>query len=228
MGDKVRISDFSEGERPRERLIKYGGEALSNAELLAILLRTGTKNENIIELCNRILGYCGNLNGLLNITFDELQSINGIKSAKAAQILAIAELSKRFRSYRSGDDIKITSPSDIVQYVMEEMKNLKQEILKVIMLSTKNIVVYEKNVFKGSLNSSIVHPREIYSEALKKNSASIIICHNHPSGDPTPSNEDLNITYRLKECGKILGVELLDHIIIGNGIYTSLKEKGVL
>lgn len=228
MGERIKISDFPEGERPRERLRKYGGEVLSNAELLAILLRTGTKNENIVELCNRILSSCGNLNGLLNVTFDELQSIKGVKVAKATQVLAIVELSKRFRSYRSGEDIKISSPTDIAQYVMEEMKNLKQEVLKVIMLSTKNVIIYEKNVFKGSLNSSIVHPREVYSEALKKNSASIIICHNHPSGDPTPSNEDLNITTRLKECGNMLGIELLDHIIIGNGTYTSLKEKGVI
>lgn len=225
---KIKITDLPCYERPRERLIKYGGAALSNSELLAVLLRTGTKEENVINLCSRLIKNCGGLDGLFTASFEELYEIKGIKAAKAAQIMAISELFKRFKSYRSGETIKICKPIDIASYVMEEMRYLKQEMLKVVMLNTKNIVIYERNVFCGSLNSSIVHPREVFSEAIKKNSASIVVCHNHPSGDPSPSKEDINITLRLKECGSMLGIDLLDHIIIGNGVYTSLKEKGVL
>lgn len=182
----------------------------------------------MLSLSARIIKERGGLNGLLTSTKEDFTDLKGIGSAKASQLIAIAELSKRFRSYRSGENYKICSPRDAAEYVMEEMRYLKQEILKVIMLNTKNKVIYEKNVFLGSVNSSIVHPREIYKEAIIKNSTSIVIFHNHPSGDPTPSREDLNVTNRIQDSGRILGVDLLDHIIIGNGTYISLKEKGIL
>lgn len=223
-----RIIDLPENERPRERLLRYGAENLSNVELLAIILRTGSNRENILNLCGRLIEQCGGLNGILNSSSKDLLGIRGIGNAKAAQILALSELSKRFKSFRSGDSFKITNPSDAAFLVMEEMRVLKQEFLKIIMLNTKNYVIKVKNVFIGSLNSSIVHPREIYCEAIKNSSSSIIICHNHPSGDPLPSSEDINITNRLKECSKLIGIELLDHVIIGDGVYISLKEKGIL
>lgn len=228
MNDTMRLKDLPQNERPRERLLKYGPEVLSNSELLAIVLRTGTVKENVMNLSNRVLCESGGINGLLSLLPEEIMNLKGIGSAKASQIAAIGELSKRLKAFRSGEQFKISEPKDAASLVMEEMRYLKEEHLKVIMLNTKNIVIGSKDVSVGSLNSSIVHPREIFLEAIKKSSAAIVICHNHPSGDPTPSPEDINVTKRIKECGKLLGIELLDHIVIGNGIYISLKEKNVL
>ena len=228
MEESLKIMDLPKNERPRERLARYGADTLSNAELLAIILRTGTKNENIITLCNKLIKETGGLNGLLNMNLDEFMELRGIGKAKATQLMALSELSKRFKTYRAGDMYKISQPKEAADYVMEDMKSLDVEHLKVIMLNTKNMVISVRDVSIGSLNSSIVHPREVFCEAIKKRSASIIVCHNHPSGDPTPSNEDINITNRLRECGKIIGIELIDHLIIGNGVYISLKEKGIL
>lgn len=228
MNNALKIMDLPENERPQERLIRYGAEVLSNSELLAVILRTGTKKQNVINLSSFLLKEKGGLNGLINSTYEELKEIDGIGIVKAAEIMALAEISKRFRSFKSGEDYRISSPKDAADYVMDEMKYLQKEHLRVIMLNTKNMVICSKDVSMGSLNSSIVHPREIYTEAIKRCSASIIICHNHPSGDPTPSLEDINITKRLAECGKIIGIELIDHIVIGDGTYISLKEKGVL
>jgi DNA repair protein RadC len=228
MEERIKLTDLPKNERPREKLLRYGAESLSNGELLAIILRTGSKSENILNLSNRILCQCGGINGLLSAEFESLQELKGIGEAKATQLIALSELSKRFKSFKSGEEIKITQPQNVAQYIMEDMRHLKKEYLKIIMLNTKNIVIKVTDVSMGSLNSSIVHPREVFVEAIKCSSASIIICHNHPSGDPTPSKEDINITNRLKECGKLLGIEVLDHIIIGNGTYISLKEKGFL
>lgn len=223
-----RIKDLPENERPRERLFRYGPEALSNIELLAILLGCGSKKENIISLSSRIIQNNGGINGVFDSTLEDFTNISGIGKAKAAKLLAVIELSKRFKSFKDGDNYKIHNSKDAAMLVMKEMKSLKQEHLVVIMLNTKNVVISVKNVFIGSLNSSIVHPREVFSYAIKKSSASIIICHNHPSGDPSPSDEDIKVTYRLEKCGEILGIHLIDHLIIGNGQYTSLKEKGIL
>jgi DNA repair protein RadC len=228
MQQTLKIMDLPENERPRERLLRYGTQSLSNAELLSIILRCGNKRENVLNLSSRIIKETGGLNGLLRSTVEDLMSLNGIGEAKAAQLMALLELSKRFKSFRDGDTYKISKPKDAAELVMEEMKNFRQEHLKVIMLNTKNVVMFIKDVSVGSLNSSIVHPREVFCDAIRKNSAFIIVCHNHPSGDPQPSNEDINVTNRLKECGKLLGIELLDHLIIGNGKYISLKEKGIV
>lgn len=228
METTLKLKDLPKSERPRERLFRFGPETLSNSELLAIILRSGSSGENILNLCSRILKECEGLNGLLNCSAEEFMKLRGVKEAKAAQLLALAEVSKRFRAYRSGEEFRIKSPEDAAGIVMESMRYLKQEVLRIILLNTKNVVVNSKDVSVGSVNSSIVHPREIFAEAVKRSAASIIICHNHPSGDPTPSSEDINITHRLKECGKLLGIEILDHLIIGSGTYISLKEKGFL
>jgi DNA repair protein RadC len=220
--------DFPENERPRERLFRYGAEVLSNSELLAIILRSGTVKENILSLSNRLLKLNGGLNGLMDLNVEQLLQIDGIGMAKAVQIVALGEISKRFGTYKSGDTYSISKPKDAAELLMQEMKSLNKEVLKVILLNTKNVVIRIVDVSIGSLNSSIVHPREVFHNAILAHSASIIICHNHPSGDPSPSTEDINVTHRLKECGKIIGIDLLDHIIIGNGIYVSLKEKGIL
>lgn len=222
------IKDIPVEDRPRERLIKYGTEALSNAELLAIIIRTGTKSDNAINIANRILGSKEGLNFLSNSTLQELGNIKGIGIAKAAQIKAAVELGRRLKVYRIDNKLKISSPKDAAEIVMEDMRHLKKEHLRVIFLNTKNVVIDISDLSIGSLNASVVHPREIFSEAIRKSSASIIVCHNHPSGDPTQSQEDVNITKRLYEVGKIVGIDLLDHIIIGDNCYVSLKEKGIL
>ncbi|MDU2460722.1 MAG: DNA repair protein RadC [Clostridium sp.] len=229
MNNSIKVIDIPKEERPIEKLLINGPEILSNAELLAVILRTGTRGENVISLSTRILSEFDGLNGLLDIGISEITSIKGIKNIKASQILAIGELFRRFNSLnliREGNSI--SSPRDIAKLLINEMMSLKQEILKLIMLDTKNNIIGIKDVFKGSLNTSIVHPREIFKEALKKSSSSIIICHNHTSGDPTPSKEDINITLRLKECSKIIGIDLLDHLIIGKDKFVSLKEKGII
>ncbi|GKX65112.1 UPF0758 protein [Clostridium sp. TW13] len=225
--EKFTIKDIPQNERPRERLYKYGAEVLTDDELLAIILRCGTSKENVLFLSKRIVSYFKTLDNLLNASKKELMDINGIKEAKAAQILAICELVKRV-NLQSEKQTKISSPSDAASLVMNKMMHLKQEILKVLLLNKKNIIIGERDVFKGSLDSSIVHPREIFNLAIKNSAASIIICHNHPSGDSTPSKEDVNITLRIKECGNIIGIELLDHLIVGNNNYVSLKEKGII
>lgn len=228
MKNALRIMDLPASERPQEKMFKYGAETLSNSELLALILRSGTSKENIVNLCTRVLKESGGLNGLLRLSAEECMQLNGIKDAKAAQLMALAEISRRFKSYKAEDTYKISKPKDAADLVMESMRYLKQEVLKVVLLNTKNVVVGIKDVSMGSINSSIVHPREVFCDAVKRSCASIIVCHNHPSGDPTPSSEDINVTHRLKECGKLLGIELIDHLIIGDGVFVSLKEKGIV
>ena len=160
-----KIKDMPQMERPQERLLRYGPESLSNSELLAVILRTGTKKTNVIKLSSNIIDSFGGLNGLLESSKEELMKINGIKEAKAAQILSVAELSKRFLTFRSGDDYKILSPADAANLLMVELRSLKQEVVKVILLNTKKAVIGTYNASVGSLNSSIVHPREVYKEA---------------------------------------------------------------
>lgn len=223
-----RIMDMPQNERPQERLLRYGADNLSNSELLAVILRTGTRNENVINLSQRIITAFNGINGLLEASQEDLMKISGIKEAKASQILSMAEMAKRFQTYRSGDSYKINSPADAADLIMVELREFKQEILKVLLLNTKNVVIGIHNASVGSLNSSIVHPREIYKEAIRKSAASIIMVHNHPSGDPSPSSEDIAATTRIKEVGKIVGIELLDHVIVGDGKYISLREKNLL
>lgn len=228
MSDNFKIKDIPMNERPTERLLRYGSESLANNELLAIILRSGSKNENILQICSRILSKNGGIDGLFSCGYKELVSIKGIGDVKAAQLIAVSELCRRHRSFRSGMVRKITSPNDAADYVMEEMREFKKEYLKIILLNTKKTVITVKDISIGSLNSSIVHPREVFVEAIKQGAESIIVCHNHPSGDPTPSKNDINVTFRLKECGKLLGIDIIDHLIIGDRRYVSLKERGII
>lgn len=228
MDNNIKISDIPSSERPIEKLMNFGADTLSNQELLAVILRCGTKGQNILTLSEKILSEVHGLNGILNVTYDDIKRIKGVKTVKASQILALAELFRRFNTLKADNKITIRSSKDVAEMLMIEMADLNQEILKLIILNTKNKIIKIKDVFKGTLNSSLVHPREIFCEAIKSSGASIIICHNHPSGDPNPSEEDINITVRIKECGKIIGINLLDHIIIGDKKYSSLKEKGII
>lgn|SRR5699024_4399666 len=228
METSIKIKDVPMDERPRERLLQFGEAKLSNNELLAILIGSGTKNDSAIDLANRILMHFEGLKLLREATIEELTAIKGIGKAKGISILAALELGKRIHTYKPDDRVTIKSPSDGADYVMEEMRHLNQEHLVAMFLNTKNQIIHRQTIFIGSLNSSIVHPREIFREAVKRSAAAVICAHNHPSGDPTPSKEDIQVTRRLVEAGKIVGIELLDHLIIGSHSYVSLKEKGYM
>jgi len=221
------IKDLPEEERPRERLTRYGASVLSNAELLAILLRTGTKEESAISLAHRILVQEQGLRYLADINVEQLSSIKGIGKAKAAQIKAAIELGKRLAAFEPAADKPLKCPQDVAALLMEEMRYLKKEHMKLVLLNVKCNLISVEEISVGSLNASIVHPREVFNPAIRKSSASIIMVHNHPSGDPSPSNEDVSITARIAEAGKLIGIELVDHIIIGDGKYISMKEKGL-
>lgn len=227
MKQNFKIDDIPKDERPREKLINYGVCSLNDSELLALLLRTGQKGENALELSKRLLNEVNGVEGIFNASLITLMNIKGIKEAKASQIIAACELYRRAKR-ASLKDFKIKSPSDVANLFDDSSFREKQEIVKLISLNTKNIVISIKEVFKGGLNSSIVHPREIFKEALSISAASIVLCHNHPSGDPTPSIEDINITKRIKKCGDVMGIELLDHVILGSDKFISLKEKGII
>ncbi len=214
-------------ERPRERLLKYGPDYLSTAELFAIILRTGTKNENVINLCTRIISQY-NLKQLSQANIRQLTDIHGIGNAKAAQIAAVFEIARKLEIYSDEPKRKIRSPADVHDLLYPKLREVKKEKLTVLYLDTKNQVLKEEVVSVGSLNANIVHPREVFKSAVMESSASVILTHNHPSGDPTPSREDIAVTEKLVEGGKILGIDVLDHVIIGDGRYVSLKDEGYI
>lgn len=215
-------------EKPRERLINYGAKSLSNVELLAILINTGRKGFSSIDIANELIKNHDSVRELKKLSIGDLLKIKGIGLYKAITLLAAFELGERLNAVSTIDKVKITHPSDVADLLMSSMKDLEQEHFVVLLLNSKNIVIKQAWLFKGTLNSSIIHPREVFNIAIRECSNSIIVVHNHPSGDVTPSNEDINTTFRLKECGKILGIDLLDHIIIGDNKFTSLVEAGYL
>ena len=224
----VKIQDVPKSERPRERLLQYGATHLSNKELIALLLGSGTRNESVLDLSNRVLMHFEGIKLLRNATIEELTAIKGIGPAKGVIMLAALELGDRLNRYKPSEKYVVRSPEDGADYVMEEMRLLDQEHFIALFLNTKNQIIHSQTIFIGTLNSSVVHPREIFREAVRRSSASIIVAHNHPSGDPTPSPEDINVTKRLVKAGRIMGIEVLDHLVIGDGKFISLKEKGHL
>ena len=222
------IKSIPVDDRPQEKLLKYGANTLSNSELLAIILRTGTKEENVVMLSQRILQEDGKgLRNLAEGTIEKFKSYKGISDVKAAKLIAVAEIGKRMSAIKI-EKIKISSPGDAAMVLMEEMRYYQKEYFKIILLDTKNNIKKISQISVGSLNSSIVHPREVFHEAVLNLSSSIILIHNHPSGECQPSHEDIVLTNRLDECGKILGIKILDHIIIGDGIFFSFKEEGLI
>lgn len=225
---ELMLRDVHVDDRPRERLMKQGAQSLSNQELIAILLRTGTKKESVLSIANRVLNYFEKIHELKHATIEEITSIKGIGEAKAIQLLAAVELGRRLAQIQVDTRFTIRSPQDAANYLMPEMSSLNQEHFVALFLNTKNQVIHKQTIFIGSLNSSIVHPREIFREAVKRSAASIICAHNHPSGVATPSPEDIEVTKRLQEAGYIIGIELIDHIIIGDHQFISLKEKGYM
>ncbi|MBR5268107.1 MAG: DNA repair protein RadC [Lachnospiraceae bacterium] len=218
-------------ERPYEKASEYGVESLSDAELLAVILRTGTKDKSARDLAEEILklGNPSGLPGLLHHSLADYKEIRGIGSVKAIQLSCIGELSKRiWKSAKVTSEFVCRNPAVIAEYFMEEMRHKEQEFLKMLILNTKNVLMKEIDISKGTVNASLATPREIYIEALKNRGACVILLHNHPSGDPTPSNDDCLFTSRVAEAGKLMGIPLLDHIIIGDNTYVSLKERGIL
>lgn len=222
------LRDVPSEERPRERMMAVGAEALSHAELLAILLRTGTKRESAVLLAARILKECGSLRGLVDMSVEELTAIRGIGPAKAVQLLAGIELGRRLAKSRQSEMPAIRKPQDAADLVMEEMRYLKKEHFVCLFLNTKNQVIVKETLSVGTLNASLVHPREVFRAAIKCSSASIVCVHNHPSGDPSPSPEDIVLTRRLKEAGELIGIDVLDHLVIGDNRFVSLKEQGLM
>ncbi|CAG5092421.1 DNA repair protein RadC [Thermobacillus xylanilyticus] len=224
----ILLRDIPREDRPRERMMIDGAEALSDAELLAILLRTGTRNESAVNLANRILRECGGLRQLVDMSIAELTNIRGVGPAKAVQLRAGIELGRRLARRAASDRPAIRKPEDAAKLVMEDLRSELKEHFVCLFLNTKNQVLARETLSVGTLNASLVHPREVFRAAIKRGSASIICLHNHPSGDPTPSPEDIALTRRLQEAGALIGIDVLDHIVIGDGRFISLKEQGYL
>lgn len=225
---QMTVKEMAADERPREKMLAKGEKSLSNAELLAILLRTGTKHKNAIELANYIISKdLQGLRYLQDMTIEELCEIDGIGLSKATMIKAALELGIRVASVKP-KTYKVKNPWDIYKYYMDSLRYQKKEVFKVVLLNTKNEIISDIDVSIGTLNSSLVHPREVFREAIKRSTNKIILMHNHPSGSVEPSKEDKNITSRLIKCGEIIGIEVIDHIIIGDGLYFSFKENMII
>jgi DNA repair protein RadC len=221
-----RITDFVESERPRERLARLGPKSLSNAELLAILLGSGVKGENAIQLAQRMLNTFDGITGLHRIAIDEVCEQHGVGPAKAATIKAALELGYRMKR-ETFEKEKIHSPEEAAHIILHEMSALEQEELWVLLLNTRNQLLSIEVVYRGSLNSSQVRIGEIFKTAVRRNAASLIVAHNHPSGDPTPSPDDIAVTRGIVEAGNLLDVDVLDHLVIGSGSFVSLKQRGL-
>lgn len=224
------ITDWPEDERPREKLHKFGPDSLSDAELLALIIRSGdhSSRQSAIDLGRNLLREFGDLRALAGATMAELCAVKGAGPAKAASILAALTLAQRVNTVRLTNLERFTSPTQVFQHFHYRFRDRRKEYFLILLLDGKNRILREVQVSEGSLNQSIVHPREVFNPAVRESAAAVILVHNHPSGDPTPSREDLDISRRLKEAGDILGIRVLDHIIIGDNAYKSFVEQGLL
>jgi DNA repair protein RadC len=228
--DASSIKHWPEDERPRERLVKFGGDALSDAQLLAILVGSGVSgaNKSAVDICRDLLKVFDNLSNLDRASVAELCKVKGIGLAKAAQIKAALEVGKRLASTRSGKTTRMTTSRAFVEYFAPFMKNLRKEVVKVALLDNKLHLIKDFVISEGSVNSSIVHPREVMIPAIKESATKIVLIHNHPSGDPAPSQADIEITHRVSKAGEIIGIKLLDHIIIGGTEFYSFADEGMI
>lgn len=225
---KIIFESIPKELKPRERLSEFGASALSNQELLAILLRTGTKEVNVLQLAMHVLEICGDLREMSAISYEELTAIKGIGPSKAIELLAAIELGNRvFKSKLIKGDT-VHSSQWVGQYLIDEIGGLHQENVVGLFLNTKNQIIRKEKIFVGSLNTSVAHPREIFRIGVRSSAARLIIGHNHPSGNPTPSEADIRFTQRMAEAGDLIGVELLDHIIVGDESFISMREEGYL
>jgi len=226
------VKDFPIKERPRERLRENGPAALTSAELLAIILRTGVgskrgERENVVELAQRLLAQFKGLSGLTRASFADLCGVRGMGEAKAAQIQAALELGRRLMIEQPEERVQVRSPADVANLVLLEMGLLRQESVRVVLLDTKNRVLGIRQVYQGSLNTSLIRIGELFREAINQGCAAIVVVHNHPSGDPTPSPEDIRVTEQIIQAGNLLDIEVLDHLVVGHNRYVSLREQGL-
>ncbi|PKM83148.1 MAG: hypothetical protein CVU89_02360 [Firmicutes bacterium HGW-Firmicutes-14] len=224
----ITIKELPEEARPRERLYREGAEALTTVELVAVLLRTGSCSASAVDLAAMLMGRTGGLKGMAECSTEELCTVKGVGPAKAAQLKAAVELGRRLSAETMGPRPVIKAPVDAYNLLKERMRHYDREHFKAVFLNTKHHVITVETVSVGSLNSSLVHPRELFRNSIKRSAAAIILAHNHPSGDPAPSPEDIQITCRLAEVGNIIGIQVIDHIIIGENRFISLKEQGII
>jgi len=226
-GYRPTIKEMPLDLRPRERMIQVGEGALSTAELLAIILRTGVGGENVLALATRLLSTFGGLPGLARISFAELNQVKGLGPAKTAQLKAALELGRRMLIAAPEQRFVVRSPADVAQLLLAEMSHLEQEHFRVLYLDTRNQVLGIETIYIGSLNASHIRVAEVFRDAIKRNCAAIIVAHNHPSGDPSPSPEDVSVTRALASAGTLLDIEVLDHLVIGQQRFVSLRERGL-
>lgn len=224
---RLMIREMATDERPRERMLQFGPAALSNSELLAILLNTGVRGESVMTMSHRLLNDHGSLVGLNRMDVLELSKVKGVGVSKSTKVKAGFELGRRLIAVSNEDTVRIESPDDVFNLVGSEMAALEQEQLRAIIVDTKHRVITTRMVYQGSVNSASVRPAEVFREAIRFNGVAIVLVHNHPSGDPTPSSADVSVTMDLVQAGDILDVKLLDHIIIGQGRHVSLKRLGL-
>ena len=225
------FSSLPQEDRPYERCIRHGVQSLSNRDLLAVILRTGAKGRNVLELAGDLLKLVPEregFTGIRRLSLDELSNVKGIGKVKAVQLKCLLEIARRMAREEAGEGTYFTSPSAVANYYMEDLRHEEQEVLLLLMLNQRGRLIKERYMFKGTVNASVISPREIFVEALAARAVQIILLHNHPSGDASPSQEDLNVTRRIKEAGQLLGIALTDHIIIGEHAYVSLREEHYL
>ena len=227
---RLTVREWPQSERPREKLQRQGAAALSTAELLAIILRTGTVREDVVALSQRLLVQKGGLAGLAHSSLTELLAEHGLGLAKAAQLKAALELGRRLMVLLADPTaarVQVRSPGDVANLLMVEMALLEQEVMRTVLLNTKNHVIATPVIYQGSANTAVIRVGELFREAVKHNAVSLIVVHNHPSGDPTPSPEDVAVTREIVAAGKLLDIEVLDHLVIGHQRFVSLKERGL-
>jgi DNA repair protein RadC len=223
-----KIKEMPADERPRERLLAHGAGVLSTSELLAIILRTGRRQRNARELAAELLHRFGGLQGVAKAPIEELCAVGGIGQAKAVQLKAAFALGSRLTAARGAERAEIRSSRDVLELVGDEMRLYEEERFKILLLDTKNRLIRDETVSVGTLNASLVHPREVFRSAIRASAAAVIVCHNHPTGDCAPSRDDHETTRRIKEAGELVGIRLLDHVIIGDGDCYSFKDNDAL
>jgi DNA repair protein RadC len=224
----TKIKDWPAAERPREKLLQRGAHALTDAELLALLIRVGTGKSTALDLARKILVQEKNLLGIAAKTPQELMRLKGIGEAKAVELLAAFEIGRRVQGMSVGEEIIVSSPESVARVMMPRLRDKRNESFWVLLLDSKNALMHEEELTVGTLNASLVHPREVFKVAIDRTAAAVIVVHNHPSGNREPSAEDVSITRQLVEAGKIIGIPLHDHIIVAGDAYTSLAERGLL
>lgn len=228
MSPARRMSDWPPEERPRERLYRKGPDSLADAELLALQLGTGTRGQTAVDVAREMLARYGSLSGLARRDVAELTRIPGVGRAKAVRLAATFELTRRLRSRGSDGKVTLGSPERVYAHFGPLMEDLQKEVFRVVLLDAQNGLIKDVVVSEGTLSASLVHPREVFKPAILESAASLILLHNHPSGDPTPSREDLRLTRQLAECGKLLDLRIHDHVVVGHGRFVSLAQRGIL